>query len=282
MNYSQIISQEHKALFIIAIDQSGSMQSPFHRHTITAKKCEIASSVASALIDELVMHSQQAHRLNDPCPYCDIAVLGYSQNEVYPLLHPGAVVLPITALNRDATPHYTRAAVYINSQNHPEFVLESIKEWVKPRTGGSTPITDTVNIISDIVNEWCSNSANQDSFPPIIFNITDSIDESEYTGSLIERLELLKNIGTNDGRTLVFNICIDANPIEDRFYFPRLEDIPEAHPIYALARSSSTIPERFVPWAKIFNPEATTECRALCYNSAILQLIPLLNISVNW
>ena len=53
------------------------------REVIGFSRGDIAAMIASGIIEELVLHTKQAFRLSDPCPYCDICVLGYSKSNSY-------------------------------------------------------------------------------------------------------------------------------------------------------------------------------------------------------
>lgn len=282
MDYSQEISEEHRGLIIIAIDQSGSMLAPFQNVSMITTKSEIASMVASGLIDEFAARAKQEFRLSDACPYCDIAVIGYYRSHVESLIHDSTYVLPITALNSKNKPMRHRVIEYVSHDQHLNLVHESWREWVAPRAEGITPMIDMLQLVLTLVTEWCYNKANQNSFPPIFFNITDGLDDYEFTGAHARLCNAIKQTGTNYGKTLIFNSVIDSCPYSERLEFPNPKDIPESHPISLLASMSSELPPQFFPLARRYSKSNRPPYIGVCYNATILQVINLLNIDVRW
>ena len=282
MDYYQAISAEHRGLIIVAIDQSGSMLAPFKNVSMITTKSEIASMVASGIIDEFVIRSQQQFRLSDPCPYCDIAVIGYSRNRVESLIHDSTYVLPITALDPKKRPMRHRVIEYVTHDQHLNLVHESWREWVVPKAEGITPMRDMLLLVLTLVTEWCYNKANQNSFPPIIFNITDGLDDYEFTGAHEKLCNAIKQTGTNCGNTLIFNSLIDSCPNSERLQFPNKKDIPDSHPISLLASMSIELPPILFPLGKRYSKSNHPPYTGVCYNATILQVINLLNIDVKW
>lgn len=282
MDYSQVISEENRGLFIITIDQSGSMLSPFQNVSMITTKSEIASMIASTIIDELVLRSQKEFRMSDPCPYCDIAVIGYSRNEVTSLIHDSTYVLPITALNPNKHPVKCRTIEYVTKDNHLDLILETWREWVEPKAVGITPTADMLSVVTKIVSEWCYNRRNQDSFPPIIINITDGLERYEYTRDVKTLSNIIKNTGTKYGKTLFFNVCISDTPRNERLQFPSPKDIDPSHPIAYLASISSELPTIFYPVARQFNNGSKPPYVCVCYNDAILQILANLKFNLRW
>lgn len=278
MDYTQVISPEYRGLFIIAIDQSASMQEAFAHYSMIVSKSEVASMVASALIDEIVMHSGKDNNICDTCPYCDIAVLGYSGSSAYPLLSENSFILPITYFEQHSPEIITRTFEYLRDGDHLELVTENYHEWITPHACGATPMADMFSLVNQIVYDWCNNPSNYDSFPPIVLNITDGYDDTNTPDLTQSKAEELKSNLTNHGHALLFNIFIDSDPETERLTFPNIDSIPANHPAEALATTASLLPERFHAIAKHYNPTAQPPYRAVCYNATILNIIPMLDI----
>ena len=274
MSYRQTISTDNPALVIIAIDQSGSMMGPFTNHSMIVSKSEIASMIASAMIDEMIYRSRQRGVLHR---YFDFSILGYSRQDVYPLVNSSIHPAPITVLDGIQPTFKRRTIEHLTPDNHLFLALERYSEWIIPQAAGITPMVDMLDTVTEIVSEWCNNQQNQDSFPPIIINITDGLDGTEYNRHLFQRCEELKQIGTKDGKCLLFNIYIDSTPPSERHNFPNLETLSADCNILPLARMSSILPELFHPLARKHNSTAEPDYRALCYNAVGLSIIPLLN-----
>lgn len=279
MAYSKRITPSSPALIIIAVDQSGSMNEAFTNHSMIVSKSEIASMIASAMIDELVCRSRHADRNRR---YFDISVFGYSKIDAYPLLCDSWHPVPITLFEQHEPKRLIRTIEYLTPDNHLRLIEEPYSEWIEPKAAGPTPMLEMLDRVTDMVREWCANRQNQDSFPPIVFNITDGVDEMEYTTLHKRKVEQLKQIGTNDGNTIVINVCIDSCPKEERLNFPSLANIPSQHPAKLLVDISTILPECFATLHKRYNTKLSEPpFLSLCYNAAALDIIPMLPMGVD-
>ena len=85
--------------------------------------------------------------------------------------------------------------------------------WVEPVHGHRTPMCEAIAVAGGHVNDWAQ--AHQESFPPIVINITDGfVTDSPYEGaSLYDWAQRLSGIATLDGGSLLFNVFVspDAN-----------------------------------------------------------------------
>lgn len=273
MSYSQHISTDNPALVIIAIDQSGSMAEAFTNVSMIVSKSEIASMIASAMIDEMKLRSTHIDGLYH---YFDFVVLGYSRQDVYPLINNTLQPAPITTLENITPTRQQRTIEYITPDNHLFLAVESFSEWITPQAAGATPMIEMLDTVTDIVDRWCNNRQNRDSFPPIILNITDGLSIAEYNSHHLQKCNHIKEIGTNDGKALLFNIYIDSMPASERHNFTNIDTLSPQDRLYPLAEMSSPLPELFHPLAHKYNPTAATEYRAFCHNAVSLQIIPSL------
>lgn len=277
MSYSSSITPASPTLIVIAIDQSGSMLEAFEHISMIESKSEIASMIASTLIDELVARARHADKSQN---YFDIVVLGYSGIDVYPLLGDNLYPIPITLLEGREQRLIERVFEYITPDNHLQLVRESYHEWIKPKAAGPTPMLEMLDRVTDIVRTWCSNKRNKDSYPPIIFNITDGLDEMEFTSLHKHKCDAIKNLGTTDGKAMIVNVCVDSCPMEERLNFPGQSSVPTSHPAALLAQMSSTMPERFSALTKRYNRTATEPTLSLCYNAVALEVVTYLDMAV--
>jgi hypothetical protein len=109
------------------------------------------------------------------------------------------------------------------------------------------------------------------------WRLVDGLDSTEYNKHLLQKSESIKQIGTSDGKSLIFNIYIDSTPLSERHNFPNIDTLAAECNILPLAKMSSTLPELFHPIARKHNPTAAPNYRALCYNAVGLSIIPSLN-----
>lgn len=278
-DYTQVISPETPILVVIAIDQSGSMNEAFTNCSMIVSKSEIASMIASSIIEELITRSCHADKSRH---YFDLSVVGYSRYDVYPLLCDSCHPVP-AAIFENSRPELIRRTIeYITPDNHLRLVPEAYYAWIKPKAAGTTAMLEMLDSVYNIVSDWCECRQNHRSFPPIVINITDGLDDLEYTNMHYQKSNRIKELGTDDGKVIFINVCIDSCPREERLYFPSEKDIKPSQQAAMLARMSSKLPSMFNSLHKKHNGKVVSNPPyvSVCYNEAVLDIIPMLNMAV--
>lgn len=275
--YSQEITRRHRAAIVIAIDQSCSMSGRMVLNGWDLSKAEVVSMVVGRLVDELVMRS---HRNGAYRHYYDIALLGYSGESVYSLLGDEIVFHPITLLAGREVPRTTYALGYKTLHNGLYSFQEEVSLWVKPCAQGATPMYKMICKVTEIVAEWCAKEENRDSFPPLVFNITDGEASDANYDMLRSAAHRLQGTGTSDGNTLFVNVHISSDTAHAPILFPNIHEVPlSVHYAHLLMDMSSVMPEQLHPYI--------CECRsgfskppyiAMSYNASMSELVAMLNI----
>lgn len=275
--YTQEITRQHRAAIVIAIDQSCSMGGRMMLNGWDLSKAEVVSMVTGRLVDELIMRS---FRDGEYRHYYDIALVGYSGDEVYSLLGREMTFYPITTLaTRDVrrTP-YTLS--YNTMHCGVQSFVEQVSQWVEPRSQGATPMHKMICVVTNMVNDWCAKAENVESFPPIVINITDGECSDANEEMLRIAAQRLKNSGTANGKTLFANIHISSDTNHAPILFPNIREVPlEIRHAHLMMDMSSVMPEPFHPYVR--------ECRssfaqppyfAMGYNTSMSELVAMLNI----
>lgn len=275
--YSNEITRRHRAAIVIAIDQSCSMGGRMMLNDWDLSKAEVVSMVAGRLIDELIMRS---HRDNGYRHYYDIALVGYSGDSVYSLLGEEFAFYPITMLAGRTVRKEPYALSYATLRGGSATFSESVSMWVEPKSQGATPMYKMIEQVTMLVEEWCSREENRDSFPPLVFNITDGEASDMDYDALRMASHRLQQTGTNDGNTLVINVHISTNTQHSPLLFPTIHEVPlSVRYAHLLMEMSSIMPEQFNRYI--------CECRpnfghppyvAMSYNASMSELIAMLNI----
>lgn len=275
MSYTQDITRLHRALFVIAIDQSGSM-SEYIDDNITKPipKSHIAAMTASMLIDELYYRAKSGFTVKD---YYDIIAIGYSNFDIKPLLHHNRFLIPIYLLNEKEV--NTKELVWERITEDGRHLLfnEYYNEWIKPHAAGTTPMAEMFTTLNQLVRTWCEDPRNRDSFPPIIFHITDGRG-NVCKDDIIKFAKELQQISTTDGHAILFNIHITSTNTPDNLFFPNPELITKDHPAALLADISTILPERFHKAIYEHRPQAKPPFLSLCFNATIVDIMSVLNI----
>lgn len=208
--YSQPITHLHRTAFVLAIDCSGSMRERIVFNGMPMSKAEAVALVTDYTIDELI---ERARRGGVCRNYYDIAVVGYSGDGVRSMLpasHDGFAVA-VDALSR-AMPPLRRMEF---DQRLPDgshaIVGFDLHRWIEPAAGGLTPMYEALLTVRDIVDEWCSRAENAESFPPVVFNITDGESSDGDYDDLCDMASQIRRTGTADGETLLINIHLSTD-----------------------------------------------------------------------
>lgn len=275
--YEQEITRQHRAAFIIAVDQSLSMRIKVEYHNLELEASEVVSIVVGKVIEELILRSSREGLCRD---YYDIAVVGYAENRVYSLLSENIEFVPITELaKRDVRRKIYRLT--FDSQHRGKVTIQdSVPMWVEPTGWGATPMVEMLDIVGGMVEEWCAKPQNRDSFPPVVFHITDGRVCEADEERLMEAARRIRTIATNDGEVLLVNIHIPCGNECDSLIFPTLNEVEHRGPLVKrLWLMSSEIPHSLEWYAlQCRNEYAAPPYRALSYNSTPLDFISMLSI----
>ena len=134
-------------------------------------KAEAVAGITNDLLFELVERARRSDGIRD---YYDIAVIGYSgDDEVRSLLPDGEELVPVSALAAREMP--VRTEVIEHRLPDGSIALREIPapSWIEPQAAGQTPMCEALRRVRDIAAEWTARAANAESFPPVVFNITD-------------------------------------------------------------------------------------------------------------
>ena len=275
--YEQEITRQHRTAFVIAIDQSKSMIEDVSFNGECMSKAKAVARITDNLINELILRAYREEEVRD---YYDIAILGYADDEVYPLIDPNRYFIPVTELNK----YKPKQTTIIIERLLPDGSLHQHKEdcniWISPKAEGNTPMYEAMMQIREIVSEWCLKPQNAESFPPIIFNITDGECSDCTPPELRAITEQIRNLATADGNVLLINIHLSSGVNSSAVIFPSQDEIdPDNHYMRLLADCSSIMPEAFTPLIRSQRGIlAIPPFRAMSYNASLSELIAMLNI----
>ncbi|MBQ7855877.1 MAG: VWA domain-containing protein [Alistipes sp.] len=274
--YQQDITRTRRTAFVVAIDHSLSMQEEITFGGMRMPKSHAVAIATNRLLDELVLRSTRDGQVRN---YYDVAVVGYSNDRVYSMFGEQMSFISVERLAALQPPRMTVEFEWRLPSGSISRVTEEIPEWIEPRAGGSTPMVEMFQAVALLVEQWCANPANRESFPPMVINITDGTPDGGSEQELIAITERIRSASTSDGGTLLFNIHIGSDGGTRRL-FPRKDELePRNRSQYLMAKMSSTIPATF--------EDAVTSLRgdlahppflAMGYNASMVEVIAMLNI----
>lgn len=283
MSYTQSITRRHRTAFIITIDQSGSMSEELTFRGTRQSKASAVAEVTNSLLTELLLRATREGEVRD---YYDIAVIGYSGDGVTSLLPADTAFVAVPHLEASVR-NLRRISVERHLPNGEPALNElTLREWILPEATGQTPMYEALCYVRDLVDGWCARPEHRESFPPMIFNITDGEASDSDEEELRDIARRIRETGTDDGRTLLMNIHIASGDTDKARIF-LTQDEAEYNNRYArlLYELSSPMPELFDHAIRdLRGDSALGPFRGICYNASVTELLSILNvgsISVN-
>ena len=126
---------------------------------------------------------------------------------------------------------------------------------------------------------WIAREEHAESFPPIIFNITDGEATDGDEEELIHTAHRIEALHTNDGNLLVMQIHIGTGDERTLFFPSEGEPLPMNRHARTLYEASSPLPECFNEAIRaIKGPGAMPPFRGMSFNASVAELIAMLNI----
>ncbi len=276
--YSQPVTRLHRTAFVLMIDRSGSMAEELLFCGRRIPKSEAVAEVANRLLFELI---QRATRTDGVRDYYDIAVVGYDGDGVHSLLEPDGWFVGVSDLAARQTP--LRTVTIERTLPGGERTLHDVAtpSWVVPAACGTTPMFEALCRVHELVQAWCALPAHADSFPPVVFNITDGESSDGDEQDLRDVCRRIRQAATTDGNVFMINVHIATAPDARAVLFPTEEELRTNGSRYAclLYDCSSPMPATLDEAIRdLKGPGARPPFRGMSFNASMAELISVLNI----
>lgn len=284
IQYSARVTRNNPCAIVLLIDQSGSMVLPFNS---TTSRAEVVADIVNDLFDSLIMKCQREGGIRD---YFNVLVIGYGKDLghtevsiIWEGMLDGKDWVTISELKDNVLSIETIETVKMMPWGQvPD--IKTKKIWINPCSDGLTPMYEALQLCKNKLEDWVHDK--QDSFPPMVFNITDGhpTDIDDNLELLSEVCHEIKSISTKDGSTLLFNCLITEGP---EIILPSEENryaLEENEYHLALFNSSSSLPYEMKHIAKqCFQDDRFMlgDIKGVIINSTVSSLINLLNIGTN-
>lgn len=271
--YEESISRKRPGCIVFLLDRSDSMSRRWEGDLTLAQG---AASAINGILRELCLRAQKGPGVT--FHYFDIGMFGYGVRPVAggegvesafggPLA--GRALVPLPELREN--PIGVREVASLDAGAPPS----RAPVWVEPMQGYRTPMCEAIAVAGQHVFEWAQ--AHQESFPPIVINITDGIvtDSPFEEAGLEEWARRLAGITTLDGPALLFNVFLAPEPGE--IVLPAKGDgLPSPGP--DLFRISSVLPPPMVRTAQTFGLTPAPGARGFVFNAKPTTLVTFLEI----
>jgi hypothetical protein len=265
MTYSAEISRTHPTCLLFVVDQSGSMGEAMSDGPTKAK---FVADVLNRTLTELAI---QCRKADDGGPrtlhYFDVGVVAYGGNGI----SSGLVSLPGPGFLRSIADIYdaplrteTRKKKTPDGAGGLAETEVRFPVWFDPTFSGGTPMCDAIRSSAGVLIDWCNSHPN--SYPPTVLHVTDGQATDGDSSTLVAIAEQLRNIRTNDGEALLFNLHISSGsgrPI----LFPATDNgLPDDYS-RTLFGMSSILPQRIADLATERGIAVSSESRGFIFNS---------------
>lgn len=253
------------------------MEEPTTLYGKSVSKAEAVATTVNMLIGELLHRSRREEGYRD---YFDIAVLGYHDEVVEPLLCKGKrlFVKPSELYERD-TPRLQIQRERKLPDGRTLFSVVEQREWITPFAQGQTPMHAAFLKAYELVRDWCAIRAHGACYPPVVFNITDGEASDCDEAGLEEIAARIRQVGTSDGNTLLMNIHISSDLSKVPVVFASSEDeLPDQRYARLLYRVSSEMPPLYNESIAALRGCQPEIFRGMSYNASMTDLIGMMNI----
>jgi hypothetical protein len=269
MPYSAEISRSNPTAFLFVVDQSGSMSDKL---STERSKADQVADVLNRTLATLITRCTKSEGTRN---YFDIGVIGYGDKGAYNGFQgelSRSILHPISAI--EAAPLKIEERKKKMDDGAGGVIEQAIKfpVWFEPKAGGGTPMCQAITRVAEELVAWCD--AHPQCYPPTVLHITDG----ESTDGDPETLaSQLKQIQTNDGSVLLFNLHVSASggaPVQ----FPASESTLSDEYAKLLFRMSSELPEHLIRFAQEKGFNVSMESRGFMFNADAVQIVDFFDI----
>jgi uncharacterized protein YegL len=274
MSYQKQVGTPHPGLFIILIDQSGSMSAAFENGK---SRAEVAALAVNRCIQSILQRCKVMEQTKDRC---FVVVIGYGAPTVNPKAAGQSAYLLVGGKISEVEKQMIRTDVKkIKSKVSDgagglmdgEKVI-NLDIWVEPCVEGNTPMGEAFMKAEEFASKWVLE--HPDNFPPVVINVTDG--EPNDPGAAEKAARALMNVATSDGNLLLFTAHISDG--QGKMVLPGSESAIPSPLGKLMFRLSSEIPASMIDLAKKAGFEdARTGSRGLIINGEAGDMIQLID-----
>ncbi len=259
-DYTNAVDRANPTAVVFLLDQSLSMNEEWS-HGVT--KAQKLAEIVNGVIKSMVL---QCTKEGGVRPYFDVAIFGYGGSTVKSLLKTTDLENPFLSISE----------VYKLADIQTTTVGDRVKRvpiWVHAHTGGATPMNSALRTATTVLDTWAQGHKN--SFPPIVFNITDG---ESTDGNPIDSGAKLTEISTTDGNVLLFTAHI-SNENDDSLLYPENLDPSDPEHAHVMFNMTSLIPPSMARAAEAMEiPQITPASRGFLFNSSASDVISMLDL----
>lgn len=274
MTYTSRVDRNHPACLIFLVDQSDSMEDAIGGDTATPKQVAVAD-ILNGLLYELILRSVKNPQ-EGPRPYFAVSILGYHTDPEGAARVVKGLRPPLDAHDVAWTPELASNPLRVDRVPAPSGTgVVSRPVWIEPRAEGGTPMFAALDRAGRIARSWVDD--HPDSFPPIVFNLTDG---ESTDGPPHEWASRLRSLSSADGRLLLFNLNLSGDASAP-LLFPSDADALPGEAARSLFDMSSELPPFMLEAARAQGHEVRDGARGFGFNADIRAVMTFLNVGTS-
>ena len=271
MPYTAEISRNNPSCLLFLIDQSASMQDAFASGESTRRKSEGVADAINRLLQNLVIKCAKEEGVRD---YFHVGVIGYgaSVGSAFGGQLAGRDLVPVSDIaNLPARIEERKRKM---DDGAGGIVEQSIRFpiWFDPVANGATPMCQALGRATSLLEAWVAKNPN--SFPPVVINITDG---EATDGDPSRPADTLRNVGSSDGETLLFNAHVSSTPGTPTEFPDSEVGLPDQF-AQLLFRMSSVLPPHIRDQASSEGYRVTDGSRGFVFNADLVSVVKFLDI----
>jgi hypothetical protein len=270
MPYTAEISRANPSCFIFLIDQSGSMAEPI-ANSNGKRKCDSVADAINRLLHNLIIKCARGEGIRN---FYEVCVIGYGATVAPGFSGPlsGRTLVPLSEVANAPARVEERITEVSNGAGGVAQRKIKFPIWFEPVAKGTTPMGQAISMAGEILDQWVD--THQESYPPIVINITDG--EATDTGP-VPQAEALTSLGTNDGNVLLFNCHISNQPLSPIVFPAEEAGLPDSF-ARILYQVSSLLPDNLRSLARSESFDLGPGTRGFAFNADLVELIRFLDI----
>jgi hypothetical protein len=246
--YNARITRNNPGAIVILIDQSGSMTGEMVTDDgKTSTKAILTTEIINSFLSELLNRCITTNGgVNDIKDYFNIVVIGYGQEDDEANIAWEGNLLGKSWISVDELKGNILSITETIEKNRFNKEVKILKKiWLTPKAIGLTPMKSAFLKAKTLIADWVLK--NENSFPPLIFNITDGeVTDVEDFSELVDVCTDIKKLKTRDGEPIIFNYHM-SNKNENEILFPSSSDnLGDDEYTTCLQKISSVLPEHLL------------------------------------
>jgi len=282
MAYARPANSSNPTLFVIVMDQSGSMAQVWAKNPPLPKSHALAD-IVNRLISELAKTCISGSVVKDRI---HLSLIGYGgvggTRSIWSGPLSGREVVSISQAYANPLQTLKKKVKIPDGGGGLLEVDQDFQVWITPEEHGGTPTAEALDLAAQIIDKWTSDPAeggrNANSFPPIVCHVTDGMPNNE--ASARSSAQKLTSLRTSDGNVLLVNIHISDQVGNEYGYAVTESDLPlgDAQAKF-LFDISSSIPTELMESAQGAGLPVRAGSRLMIGNADAVGVISLLSFA---